>query len=294
MHEHEVKDDHGTKNLKLAFFLNLGFTLLEFIGGYLSNSVSILSDAVHDLGDSLSLGLAWFLQNKSNQKSDSAFSFGYARFSLLGALINSLVLILGSIWIISEAIERFRHPELSHANEMIVFAILGVLVNGFAAWKLSSSKSMNEKVISWHLIEDVLGWTAILMAAIVLKFYETPYLDPALSILITLYILFGVTKRLKETLFLFLQGVPKGIDLKSLENEILGVSKIASMHNTHIWSLDGEKHVFTAHLKLKNISDFQEIIRTKDQVKDIIKQHGFHHYTLETELDHESCDFSSE
>ncbi|MEZ4948541.1 MAG: cation diffusion facilitator family transporter [Saprospiraceae bacterium] len=197
--------DHSTGNLKVAFFLNIGFTILEFFGGIYVNSVAIMSDAIHDLGDSLSLGTSWYLQNKSKQEADHKFSYGYRRFSLFGALINSLVLIVGSVIIIKEAIERIISPESTDANGMLWFAIVGVLVNGYAAWKLSSGKTMNERVVSWHLLEDVLGWVAVLIVAIVLQFKDIQYLDPALSLLITLYILWNVVIRLKETLFLFLR-----------------------------------------------------------------------------------------
>ncbi|HET8753741.1 MAG TPA: cation diffusion facilitator family transporter, partial [Salinimicrobium sp.] len=201
------------KNLKLAFFLNVGFTIFEIIGGFYINSVAIISDAVHDLGDSLSLGTAWYLQKKSNQGSNAKFSFGYKRFSLLGALINSLVLIAGSVYVITEAIGRLLEPEHSDAQGMIFFAIFGIAVNGFAAYKLSGGKTMNEKVVSWHLLEDVLGWVAVLIVGIVLSFKDIHYLDPALSLFITAYILWNVLKRLKETLFIFLQGVPEDINL---------------------------------------------------------------------------------
>jgi cobalt-zinc-cadmium efflux system protein len=287
---HDHHHDHGSgKNLKIAFFLNLGFTIFEIFGGLYVNSVAILSDAIHDLGDSLSLGTAWYLNHKSKQKADKNFSFGYARFSLLGALINSIVLIAGSIYVVTEAIERIVHPETSDANGMLVFAIIGIAVNGYAAWKMSGGKSLNEKVVSWHLLEDVLGWVAILVAAIVLKFKNIEYLDPALSLIITAYILWGVMIRLKETLFLFLQGVPKEIDLIVIEKQLLSIPNVASVHHVHVWSLEGEQHVFTAHVKLKNIDNFTQITSTKHQLKAIIGAYPFKHYTIETELDDESC-----
>ncbi|NJW53070.1 cation transporter [Salinimicrobium sp. CDJ15-91] len=290
-HQHNHQHDSG-KNLRLAFFLNLGFTILEFIGGMYVNSVAIISDAVHDLGDSLSLGTSWYLDKKSKEKSNAAFSFGYRRFSLLGALINSLVLIGGSIYVIYEAVGRLFEPEHSDADGMIIFAIIGVAVNGYAAYKLSSGKSMNEKVVSWHLLEDVLGWVAVLVVAIVLKFQDIHYLDPALSLLITIYILWNVVKRLKETLFIFLQGVPKDIDLQEIKNKILEINKVASMHHTHIWSLEGEHHVFTAHIKLQYIEKFGEVLEVKKQVKNILKTYSFEHYTIETELDEETCELT--
>lgn len=286
-HDHH---HHSTKNIKLAFFLNVGFTILEIFGGLYTNSVAILSDALHDLGDSLSLGISWYLDKKSKQTATKAFTFGYKRFSLLGALINSVVLIVGSIFVIREAVERLINPEQSNAQGMVVFAIIGVLVNGYAAWKLSSGKSMNEKVVSWHLVEDVLGWVAVLIVSIVLLFVDAPFLDPALSMLITVYVLYNVIKRLKETLFLFLEGAPPEIDVDEVIRKIENIAHVASLHHTHLWSLDGEQHVFTTHIKLKGINDFKEIVHVKHLVKQMLeKDYDFAHYTIETELENESC-----
>lgn len=287
-HDHHHHHAAG-KNLKLAFFLNLGFTIFEIIGGFYVNSVAIISDAVHDLGDSLSLGTAWYLERKSKKGRTSRFSFGYKRFSLLGALINCLVLIAGSAFVIYHAIQRLIEPEHSDAAGMVVFAVIGVLVNGYAAYKLSGGKSLNEKVISWHLMEDVLGWAAVLVVAIVLLFWDNPYLDPALSLLITAYILWNVIKRLKETLFIFLQGVPVDVDIEEIEHRILKIENVASLHHVHVWSLEGEHHVFTAHIKLKDINSFQQLLGVKESVKGILKDYPFNHYTIETELDEESC-----
>ena len=286
---HNHSHDHSGKNLKVAFFLNLAFTILEFIGGIYVNSIAIISDAVHDLGDSLSLGTSWYLDSKSKKEANSKYSYGYRRFSLLGALINSIVLIAGSVYVIYEAVGRILEPEHSDAQGMVIFALIGVLVNGYAAYKLSSGKSMNEKVVSWHLMEDVLGWVAVLIVAIVLYFKDIHYLDPALSLLITLYILYNVFKRLKETLFIFLQGVPSDINIDEIKNKILELDHVKSLHHTHIWSLEGERHVFTSHVILKNIEGFKQVIETKSQIKSLLDEYNFEHYTIETELDEESC-----
>lgn len=286
---HEHSHHQSGKNLKLAFFLNLAFTILEFIGGMYVNSIAIISDAVHDLGDSLSLGTSWYLDKKSKQGANAQFSFGYRRFSLLGAFINSVVLIAGSVYVIYEAVGRILEPQHSDAQGMIIFAIVGVAVNGYAAYKLSGGKSMNEKVVSWHLLEDVLGWVAVLIVAIVLYFKDIHYLDPALSLLITLYILYNVIIRLKDTLFVFLQGVPKDIDLDEITSKIREIENVSSLHHTHLWSLEGEHHVFTTHIKLKEISEFKQILSTKEKVREILQEYPFDHYTIETELDSETC-----
>ena len=289
---HDHHHHHSGRNLTIAFFLNLAFTILEVIGGLLTNSVAILSDALHDLGDSISLGLSWYLDRKSKQGRTEQYSFGYHRFSLLGALINSLVLIGGSVYIIYEAVGRILEPQHSNAQGMVLFAILGVTVNGYAAWKLSSGKTMNERVVSWHLLEDVLGWAAVLVVAIVLLFRDIHYLDPALSLAITIYILYNVVRRLRDTLHLFLQGVPEGVTIKDIEQKLLAVSHVGSLHHTHLWSLEGENHVFTAHVVLKDIQTFGQIREAKRQVKDILKKYPFSHYTIETELDEENCELA--
>ncbi len=289
-HHHDHHHHQHSNNIRLAFFLNLGFTILEIFGGIWTNSVAILSDALHDLGDSLSLGLAWYLDRKSHKGANEKYTFGYRRFSLLGALVNSIVLITGSIFIITEGVERILDPQASDALGMVLFAVIGVTVNGYAAWKVSSGKTLNEKVVSWHLLEDVLGWVAVLIVAIVLLFKEIHYLDPALSLLITLYVLWNVMKRLRETLHLFLQGVPSDIPLDEIKKKILAVANVQSLHHTHVWSLEGEHHVFTSHICLKEIDDFDQILQTKTAIKEILKTYPFSHYTLETELDHETCE----
>lgn len=285
-HQHQHK---GSGNLKLAFFLNLTFTIFEFIGGFYVNSIAVISDALHDLGDSFSIGLSWYLDRKSKQKADTKFTFGYSRFSLLGALVNSLILIAGSIFIVKEAVGRILEPEHTDATGMLLFAIVGVAMNGYAAWKTSKGKTLNERVISWHLLEDVLGWASILIVSIILLFKDIHYLDPALSILITLYILWNVIKRLKETLYVFLQGKPEDIDLEEVKKRLEGVGKVNSLHHTHIWSLEGEHNVFTTHIVLNEIDTFNDILEIKREVKEILKGYEFSHFTVEVELNEESC-----
>jgi len=290
-HSHHHHTTSG-KNIKAAFFLNLGFTILEIIGGFYVNSVSILSDALHDLGDSFSLGISWYLHNRSKKEADNKFTFGYSRFSILGALINSVILMGGSVYVIIEAIKRLIHPEPSDAQGMLIFAIIGILVNGYAAFKLSHGSSLNERVVSWHLIEDVLGWAAVLIVSIVMMFTDAPYLDPALSLAITLFILYNVIKRLRETFVILLQGTPEGIDPEKIKMDILAVDNIASLHHMNIWSLEGEHHVFTAHIKLKYIINFSQMIEAKQKVKQILKKYPFSHYTIEVELTDENCELA--
>ncbi len=289
-HHHDHHHHHSSNNIKVAFFLNFAFTILEIIGGLYVNSIAIISDAIHDLGDTISLGTSWYLEEKSHKKSNKKFSFGYKRFSLLGALINSIILIIGSLYVITEAVGRILEPEHTDAKGMIFFAVIGVLVNGYAAWKLSSGKTMNEKVASWHLVEDVLGWVAVLVVGIILNFKDIHYLDPALSLLITIYILWNVFIRLKQTLFIFLQGVPEDLDINKIESKILNIQFVKSIHHMHIWSLEGEHNVFTAHIKIDDNSNLNNFKKVKFDVKDILKEYKFEHYTVEVEFNDENCD----
>ena len=289
-HHHDHHHHHSSNNIKVAFFLNFAFTILEIIGGLYVNSIAIISDAIHDLGDTISLGTSWYLEEKSYKKSNKKFSFGYKRFSLLGALINSIILIIGSLYVITEAVGRILEPEHTDAKGMIFFAVIGVLVNGYAAWKLSSGKTMNEKVASWHLVEDVLGWVAVPVVGIILKFKDIHYRDPALSLLITIYILWNVFIRLKQTLFIFLQGVPEELDINEIESKILNIDFVNSIHHMHIWSLEGEHNVFTAHIKIDDNSNLNNFKKVKFDVKDILKEYKFEHYTVEVEFNDENCD----
>ena len=186
----------------------------------MTNSVAIMSDALHDLGDSFSLGLAWFLEKFSSKKRTDQFSYGYKRFSLLGAFINAIVLLTGSIFILTKAIPRLVSPETTNARGMFLLAIFGIIVNGLAVYKTSKGKTMNEKVVSLHLLEDVLGWVAVFVISIVMMFTQVSLLDPILSIFITFYILRGVLKNLKATVLLFLQATPKNLNTEVINKEL--------------------------------------------------------------------------
>lgn len=225
-HNHNNESRTGVTRLRMVFFLNLLFALVEIAGSFLTNSVAILSDALHDLGDSLSLGLAWYFQKLSSRQRDKLFSFGYMRFSVLGALINSMVLIIGSVFIISKAIPRIFNPETVHVQGMFYFALIGITINGIAAWRLKKGHSVNEKVISIHLLEDILGWAAVLVASIVMMFYDVPLLDPLLSLIITIYILWNVLKNLKSTLRIFLQGTPEETAVADIEKQLLAINEV--------------------------------------------------------------------
>ena len=287
-HQHSNSDQQDQR-IGWAFFLNVTFTIIEFIGGWLTNSTAIMADAVHDLGDSLSLGFAWILSKLSNKKSPQEFSYGYKRLSLFGALINSIILITGSLFVLFESISRLSDPPMPMVEGMLALAILGTLVNGYAVYKLSAGNTLNEKVITWHLLEDVLGWIAVLIVSIVLMFIELPILDPLLSIGFTLFILFNVFRSLKSTISLFLQAVPSRMVQQEMLNLLKSKSPVGEVHHFHFWSLDGESHVLTAHLALKETLDISDIKLLKEEIAKDLAPFNLSHTTIEFEFPDEVC-----
>lgn len=291
---HQHKHHHeGISEIRTAFFLNFGFTLFELFGGFWTNSVSILSDAVHDLGDSISLGIAWLLQSVSAKGRDSRFSYGYRRFSLLGALISTMILIAGSSIVLSRALPRLLNPEPAHAPGMLFFAIIGVTMNSLAALKLRHSHSMNARMAALHLMEDILGWVSVLIVSIALLFTSFYILDSILSILITGVILFNVIRNLKRILKVFLQAAPEQVRVEAIESELGAIPKVKSCHSTHCWSLDGEHHVLTTHIVLDAETTHEEIVKIKSVIKNLAKSMDFHHITVETEFEDLDCTMQS-
>lgn len=268
----------------MVFLLNLSFTVLELVGGYWTNSVAILSDAVHDLGDSLAIGAAYYLSRVAQRAANSRYSYGYGRYNILGALVNSVVLMAGSLFVLREAFERLIHPAEVDAPGMLLFAVLGITVNGFAAYKLRSASSVNARVVSLHLMEDVLGWVAVLLGAIAMVFVEVPRLDPILSLAITTYIVIGVIKRLRETMLLLLQRVPEGVDLNELERQLAAIEGVESLHETHTWSLDGETHVFSTHLVVAPEITLAQIKSIKLASREVLRGYPFASHTVEVEF----------
>jgi cobalt-zinc-cadmium efflux system protein len=293
-HNHNHNHSHDEKsNIALAFFLNLSFTVIELVGGFLTNSIAIISDAVHDFGDSLSLGLAWYFQKLSKKGSTKQYSYGYKRFSLLGAIINCVVLIVGSIYILSEAIPRLFSPQETNAVGMFWLAIFGVIVNGIAALKTRKGKSINERVVSLHLLEDVLGWLAVLVGSVVMYFTGWTIIDPVLSLGIACFVLFNVFKNIRLVLPILLQGTPAEIEQEQIIKKLKAVKNIADIHDLHIWSLDEEYNVLTVHIILNEALPTEKLIELKKQIRSVLKEEKIEHATIEFEMPNEECDFEN-
>jgi cobalt-zinc-cadmium efflux system protein len=293
--EHSHKHSHEQKavaNLRMAFWLNAVFALIEIAGGIFTNSIAILSDAFHDLGDSVALGLAWYFQRFSTKKRDDVYTYGYKRFSLVGASISAIILLIGSVIIIFKAIPRLINPEPVHTQGMMYLAIVGILINGLAMVRLKSGQSQNEKVISVHLLEDVLGWVAVLLASIVMRFYNFPILDPLLSLCITAFILFRVFGNMRQTFRIFMQATPSEEHLDHLKAHLVKINGIIDLHDLHFWTMDGSYNIASLHVSVDPDLNFPETEIIKQEVRAFLKDEGFAHTTIEIEPVGKNCELN--
>jgi len=270
------------KRIRFATFLNITFTVLEILGGFWTNSLAILSDALHDFGDSIALLVSWLFERGAKRSPDTSRTFGYQRLSLFSAVISSSILIGGSFVIIFQALPRLLNYEEVNASGMLGIAVIGIIFNGAGFFLLKRGESLNEKVLSWHLLEDVLGWVGILVGALIIYIWKIYVIDPILTIGFTAFILYNVSKKLREAINIFMQGVPKHINLNNAKRDVLSIKGVIGIHDIHIWSLEGETDIFTSHVVLDD-ETLRKPEETKQIIKDTLKRHHIEHSTIEFE-----------
>ena len=273
------------RNILVAFLLNLFFSIFEFIGGLFTGSVAILSDAVHDLGDSISIGLSFFLEKKSKKKPNKKYTYGYLRYSILGALITTVILIVGSIFVIVEAIKRFTNPVDINYNGMLIFAIIGVIVNFIACMYTKDGESLNQRSVNLHMLEDILGWIIVLIGSLVMKFTNISIIDPIMSIGVSIFILIHAFRNLKEVLDLFLVKSPSNINIDELTTHLKEISGIEDIHHIHVWSMDNINNYATLHVVVNN----KDIHKIKDKIRKECLEFNINHITIEVEDCDEEC-----
>lgn len=271
------------KNMKLAFILNFSFALFEFIGGIYTNSISIMSDALHDLGDSFAIGTGIFFKNISMKKPNKKYTYGYGRFSVMGALINLIILSIGSIYIVITSIPRlFNVEEVNHSG-MLIFAILGILVNFVGAYKTFHSNDISEKVINLHLLEDLFGWILVLVTSIFIGLFDLYILDPILSLILAGFIIIHVVKNLNNVMNIILEKIPTNVDIEQIKNEILNIEGILDIHHIHVWTIEGNYNYLTAHVQIDKNIEFNLLEQIKSKIKHELEHLNINHSTLEFE-----------
>jgi cobalt-zinc-cadmium efflux system protein len=299
-HTHDHSDHHhpghahghvhaaGARSLQVAFLLNLAFTLVEVVGGWWTGSIAVLTDALHDAGDCLVLGTAWYLQRVAMKGRDARYSYGYGRYSMLGGWLTSLVLVAGAVGMLVLTVPALFAPELPHTRGMIGIALFGLLMNGLAAWKLHEGHTLNERGAYLHLLEDVLGWAAVLLGAVLIHFTGWAIVDPLLSIGISLFILHNAIGTLRKGTRILMQQVPDGIDLAQVRSQLLAIPHVVGLHDQHTWTLDGSFVVHTVHVVVREV-DLPQALAIKGTARDTLRAMGIHHATIELEWEEEDC-----
>lgn len=272
------------KNILIAFLLNLSFSVFELLGGIFTGSVAIMSDAVHDIGDAASIGIAFFLEKKSKKAPDEKYTYGYGRFSVLGGLITTLILVSGSVAVAVNAVNRIINPTEINYDGMIVFALIGAVVNFVAAYFTREGDSINQKAVNLHMLEDVLGWIVVLGGAVVMRFTDFAIIDPLMSIGVSVFIFINALKNLKEILDLFLEKTPDGISLQEIKEHICQIEGVRDVHHIHLRTLDGHSVYATMHI----VTD-EDNHSIKEKIREELREHGVVHATLELERVGEHC-----
>ena len=276
------------KNILIAFLLNIIFSMLEFVGGIIIGSIAIISDSIHDITDAISIGIAYFLEKKSKQKADKKHTYGYYKYSIIGSVITTFLLLLGSIFVIYESVKRIINPVSINYDGMIIFAIFGVIINFIAKCVTQDGDSLNQKSVSLHMLEDVLGWFVVLLGSIFMKFTNISLIDPILSIGVAVFILISALKNLKIIIDIFLETTPKNINIDSIRNDILKIGGVFDVHHIHIRSIDGYKNTATMHIVIDKYSE-----KYKKEVRKVLEKYSVYHSTVELELKSEICDDKS-
>ena len=264
----------------LAFFLNLSYAIVEFIAGGIFGSSAVLADSVHDLGDAISIGISALLETISNREEDGQYTLGYKRFSLLGAILTAVILMIGSVLVILENITKIVGPQPVNEEGVLWLGIIAVGINVLASLVVRKGKTKNESILSLHFLEDTLGWLAVILMAIILRFTDWYILDPLLSLLISSFILWKAIPRFWSTLKIFLDAVPEGIETAKLEKELAALDNVKSVNQLSIWSMDGLENDAIVHVCLEEIEHMEYC---KESIRNLLKDYGFQNVTIEVD-----------
>lgn len=272
------------RNIFIAFLLNLIFSILEFFGGLFTHSVAILSDSIHDFGDALSVGLSYVLERKSKKGADKHHTYGYIRYSVLGSVITTSILIVSSILVVAGAIKRIIEPVTVDYSGMIVIAIVGVVLNSVAAYVTHDKGSLNQKSINLHMLEDVLGWIVVLVGAVIMNFTDISIIDPIMSIGVALFILFSALKNMQSILDIFLEKTPKDVYIDKIKESLEKIKGVEDVHHIHVRSMDGCTNYATLHVVVTGYSS-----KIKQTIKHELEHQNIQHSTIELEVKGEIC-----
>ncbi len=264
----------------LAFFLNLSYAIVEFIAGGIFGSSAVLADSVHDLGDAIAIGISALLETISNREEDRQYTLGYKRFSLLGAMLTAVILMIGSVLVILENVTKIVHPQPVNEEGILWLGIIAVAINVLASLVVRKGKTKNESILSLHFLEDTLGWLAVILMAIILRFTDWYILDPLLSLVISIFILTKAIPRFWSALKIFLDAVPEGVDIKQVKKDLEQLDHVASVNQLNLWTMDGLEKNAIVHVCLEEI---EHIEYCKESIRNLLKDYGFQNVTIEVD-----------
>ena len=268
--------------VRLAFFLNLSFAIVEFIAGGIFGSSAVLADSVHDFGDAVAIGISAFLESISNRKEDSHYTLGYKRFSLLGAMVTAVILMTGSGMVILENMVKLFHPQPVNEEGLLWLGIIAISVNVLASLVIRKGQTKNESILSLHFLEDTLGWVAVILMAIVLRFTDWYILDPLLSLAISFFILSKAIPRFWSTLRIFLDAVPEGVNIQKIKADLAELDHVASINQLNLWTMDGLEKNAIVHVCLEHVKHMEVC---KESIRTLLKESGFQNVTIEVDED---------
>lgn len=266
----------------VAFLLNLSFAIVEFIAGGIFGSSAVLADSVHDLGDAIAIGISAFLESISNREEDSHYTLGYKRFSLLGAMVTAVILMTGSVLVILENITKLFHPQPVNDEGILWLGIIAVSINVLASLVIRKGQTKNESILSLHFLEDTLGWVAVILMAIVLRFTDWYILDPLLSLAISFFILSKAIPRFWSMLRIFLDAVPEGVDIRQVKSDLEQLDYVASINQLNLWTMDGLEKNAIVHVCIKHVNHMEVC---KESIRTLLKERGFQNVTIEVDED---------
>ena len=266
----------------IAFFLNLSYAIVEFIAGGIFGSSAVLADSVHDLGDAIAIGISAFLESISNREEDSHYTLGYKRFSLLGAMVTAVILMTGSVLVILENITKLFHPQPVNDEGILWLGIIAVSINVLASLVIRKGQTKNESILSLHFLEDTLGWIAVILMALILRFTDWYILDPLLSLVISFYILSKAIPRFWSTLKIFLDAVPEGVNIQKIETDLAELEHVASINQLNLWTMDGLEKNAIVHVCLEHVKHMEVC---KESIRNLLKESGFQNITIEVDED---------
>ncbi|WP_422858184.1 cation diffusion facilitator family transporter [Flagellimonas sp. S174] len=289
-HEHGHTDLKG-RNLLLSILLNVGITAAQVIGGIISGSLALLSDALHNFSDVLSLIISFIATKLAKRKASTDRTFGFKRAEILAAFINASTLVIVAVFLMIEAVKRFWQPEEIGSNLVIAMSLIGILGNGFSVLllKKDSNENMNMKTAYLHLLTDMMASVAVLIGGILMKFFQMYWVDAALTMAIGIYLIYMGYYLLKESTKVLMLFTPKSIEVQEIVNSICELDAVKNVHHVHIWQLNEEEIHMEAHIDFKEdirLSEFDKILERIE--KHVHQRHGINHVNIQPEYD--KCD----